>query len=207
MEFGGVPNSDFTSIWQADIPLKVRIFLWLVKQNRVLTKDNLAKRGWTGSQNCVFYNGSETVDHLFLTCPVAAAIWTWIANYNGFVFECSTIQELWDIDACIPMKESKLVELIRGAVLWTIWLERNRLIFKGGTVKTIQGLGVQIRSVASFWCKNQKIDSCSKFNLMLPCNVKDLLGFMALNSMEEAQGTIPMLGVEMDSEDLESNNC
>lgn len=28
LEFGGVPNNRFNSIWQAKIPLKVKVFLW-----------------------------------------------------------------------------------------------------------------------------------------------------------------------------------
>lgn len=43
----------------------------------------------------------------------------WIANNNGFIFECSTILELVDIDAYIPMRDSNLVEVIRGAVIWS----------------------------------------------------------------------------------------
>ena len=118
LEFGGIPNTSFSSIWQANIPLKVRIFLWLVKQNKILTKDNLLKMGWTGNSQCVFCSEEESVDHLFINCIVAKSIWMWIANYNNFVFDCTGVSELWDIDACIPMKDSNLVELLRGAVLW-----------------------------------------------------------------------------------------
>lgn len=31
-------------IWQGKIPAKIKIFLWLVLNNAVLTKDNLVKR-------------------------------------------------------------------------------------------------------------------------------------------------------------------
>jgi hypothetical protein len=31
-------------IWEAKIPLKIKIFLWLLQQDAILTKDNLIKR-------------------------------------------------------------------------------------------------------------------------------------------------------------------
>lgn len=57
--------------------------------------------------------------------------------HNGFDFEMTSIQELWDIGNCIPLKDANLVELARGAVIWNIWLERNRIIFQDGQVKNI----------------------------------------------------------------------
>jgi hypothetical protein len=32
--------------WKAKIPLKIKIFLWYLKNGVVLTKDNLVKRQW-----------------------------------------------------------------------------------------------------------------------------------------------------------------
>jgi zinc-binding in reverse transcriptase len=40
----GIINSDYLSIWNTQIPLKIKNFLWLVKRNRVLTKVNLKKK-------------------------------------------------------------------------------------------------------------------------------------------------------------------
>lgn len=112
------------------------LFLWLVRQNRILTRDNLLKKGLIGIHT-VFCDGLETVDHLFVQCSVASSIWQWIALHNGFDFEMTSIQELWDIGNCIPLKDANLVELARGAVIWNIWLERNRIIFQDGQVKNI----------------------------------------------------------------------
>jgi zinc-binding in reverse transcriptase len=57
------------------MPLKVKIFLWLVKRNRVLTKLNLAKKGWSGNTKCVFCDLEESTNHLFVSCPFVNQIW------------------------------------------------------------------------------------------------------------------------------------
>jgi zinc-binding in reverse transcriptase len=123
IEFGGVRHSSFNSIWSAYIPLKIKIFLWLVKQNKILTKDNLARKGWIGNQQCIFCQCSETVEHLFIHCSNSLCIWTWIARYNNFNFNCSTIDDLWQLNAYIPFKDDNICEMVRGAVTWVIWKE------------------------------------------------------------------------------------
>ena len=69
--------------WKGKIPAKIKIFLWLVSNDVVLTKDNLLKRKWQGDPTCVFCECDETIPHLFFQCPVAKVIWLVIAKCFG----------------------------------------------------------------------------------------------------------------------------
>jgi hypothetical protein len=40
--------------WNAKIPLKIKIFLWYLRNGVVLTKNNLVKRHWKGCTKCCF---------------------------------------------------------------------------------------------------------------------------------------------------------
>jgi zinc-binding in reverse transcriptase len=60
----------------------------------VLTKFNLAKRGWLGSTKCVFCDLEESTNYLFVSCPLVNKIWQWIVQYNNFNFEGDNIQDL-----------------------------------------------------------------------------------------------------------------
>jgi hypothetical protein len=42
----GVPFD--ISSWKVKVNLKIKIFLWFLRQGVILTKDNLAKRKWKG---------------------------------------------------------------------------------------------------------------------------------------------------------------
>nr|CAD1834921.1 unnamed protein product [Ananas comosus var. bracteatus] len=56
-------------IWRFRIPLKIKVFCWLVLKKRTLTAVNLSKTGWTRSTACVLCRTSdESVDHLFTQC-------------------------------------------------------------------------------------------------------------------------------------------
>ena len=101
-------------------------------------------------------------------------IWNWISEFNGFTYNCYTIDDLWILDAAIPLKDRLLIELVRGAVLWQIWLERNNIIFKGSSPQSLKVLGSKIISLVLFWCKSNSDKSYFKLTLILPCDVKKL---------------------------------
>jgi hypothetical protein len=67
----------YKAIWKAKIPDKVKIFMWLVAQKSILTKDNLIKR--KGNPTCYFCGAAETVEHLLFECPVAKFVWGVVA--------------------------------------------------------------------------------------------------------------------------------
>ena len=65
----------FKHIWKAKIPYKIKIFMWLVENNAILTKDNMIKRHWVGNPTCHFCSENESIDHLFFLCPIAKITW------------------------------------------------------------------------------------------------------------------------------------
>ena len=70
-------------LWKLKIPLKIKVFMWFLKNKVVLTKDNLAKRRWQGCTKCSFCGSEETVEHLFIACPFAKIIWAVVySTYN-----------------------------------------------------------------------------------------------------------------------------
>jgi hypothetical protein len=108
-------------------------------------------------------------------------------NKTKRVYSCSR-----DIDTSIPMKDSNVVEMVRGAVLWCVWLERNRLIFKDGTAKNVQCLGAQIIYFVKFWCKSQSYDAIDNLTYILPCDTKNLIGDSLISLEEDVQDTTPL---------------
>ena len=62
-------------VWKVKVPLKIKVFMWFVHKQVILTKDNLAKHNWTGSTRCSFCDQQESIKHLFLDCPLAKIMW------------------------------------------------------------------------------------------------------------------------------------
>jgi hypothetical protein len=63
-------------LWKWDCPLKIKLFIWLLEANKVLSWKNLQKRGWQGPGICIMCkNHSESTKHIFLTCPFSRSVW------------------------------------------------------------------------------------------------------------------------------------
>jgi hypothetical protein len=68
-----VPNNSY--LWKIKVPFKIKVFLWLLHREAILTKDNLAKRNWNENIMCYFCDSYETIQHLFFECVLAKFIW------------------------------------------------------------------------------------------------------------------------------------
>jgi hypothetical protein len=58
-------------IWKANISLKIKVFMWQVFQDAILTRENMRKRNWPGAPLCSFCGAVETSNHLFFQCSIA----------------------------------------------------------------------------------------------------------------------------------------
>jgi hypothetical protein len=64
--------------------------------------------------------------------------------------------------------------LIRGAFLWTIWNERNHLIFQDGNCKILRSLGESIIALLKYWCLIKGSSYLDSLHHILPANVNSL---------------------------------
>jgi zinc-binding in reverse transcriptase len=66
-------QSDLLQIWKSIAPPRVFLFTWLALKNKILTIDNIAKRGWTLANICYLCRQEEeSVQHLFQQCCYTA---------------------------------------------------------------------------------------------------------------------------------------
>lgn len=92
LNFGGYQPKHAMIWWNLLVPPKIRVFMWLVSHNTILTKDNLAIKGWVGDPKCQFCLHHELIDHLFITCTLAQQIWFWLGK-SQFIMQSWTT---WD---------------------------------------------------------------------------------------------------------------
>ena len=72
------------SIWQQKIPARVAFFVWTAALGKCLTINNLRKmKIWILDWCCMCKCNGESVDHLFLHCPVAMDLWSIVFGLFG----------------------------------------------------------------------------------------------------------------------------
>jgi hypothetical protein len=73
---GQLKKLSITPIWKARTEPKYRIFAWILLHRRILTADNLEKRGWPNDPLYKLCNlEPETPTHLCKDCTYTKAVW------------------------------------------------------------------------------------------------------------------------------------
>ena len=117
-------------MWRSRIPLKIRVFLWLLLRWGLMTRSLRQRWDPHSSAECVLCtSGLEDCDHLFVRCPLAQAVWTMT---RGGRAQASSMEVLWRSMADGPYHRGAEWHLI-FATLWTIWNHRNEVVFRGRT--------------------------------------------------------------------------
>ena len=66
----------YNDLWKLQFPLKVKLFMWLLLEQRILTWENLVKRGIHGPRRYILYGNCEEISyHLFVDCIFTKDIW------------------------------------------------------------------------------------------------------------------------------------
>jgi hypothetical protein len=83
VNFRGIILVFVSSVWKLFIPPRVQFFLWVLSKNKLLTRDNLAKRRKVDDPTCLFYAENESIIHLFFECCFVNLIRDYIADVLG----------------------------------------------------------------------------------------------------------------------------
>jgi hypothetical protein len=62
-------------MWKINAPPRCNLTLWLALNNKLLTMENIIKRGWNGPNWCSLCKASsETISHMFIHCSYATQV-------------------------------------------------------------------------------------------------------------------------------------
>lgn len=61
INFRGITPVFVSAIWKLNIPPRVQFFLWLLSKNKLLTRDNLAKRRELSDATCLMCADNESI--------------------------------------------------------------------------------------------------------------------------------------------------
>ncbi|CAL1404858.1 unnamed protein product [Linum trigynum] len=118
-------------VCEAKIPPKLKVFVWQIPNRALPTTEALIEKQVQVLPRCpVCWDGLETMEHLFLYCPVAQALW----DYSGLDYLGEGLPR-----HTFPLFLKRLLGLINQpsvvmavvAILWRIWRSRNWVVFEG----------------------------------------------------------------------------
>lgn len=81
LERGDQRNETLEGVWKLDLIPKIAIFWWTCLRNKILTMDNLKKRGFHLTNRCILYHKEEeSVDHILLWFSYSGEVWRLLLN-------------------------------------------------------------------------------------------------------------------------------
>ena len=152
-----VDSANNNKLWKMKIPLKTKVFAWYLRRGVILTKDNLAKRNWHGSKQCVFCHHDETIKHLFFQCEFARSIWSAI-QIGSTLHPPSTVANIFGswLNGVDP--RFKLFCRVGAiAVIWSLWLCRNDKVFNDKNSSVMQVI-YRCTSTLRAWSSMQRVE-------------------------------------------------
>lgn len=74
----GEVDTRMRDMWEVKMPLKIKVFLWMLWHDRVQTGEQLKIRKSKHSEFCKYCGRLETRDHLFFNCHISQLVWVWV---------------------------------------------------------------------------------------------------------------------------------
>ena len=144
-------------IWAAKASPRVFFFIWIATWGRILTCDNLMRRGYAMvNRCCLCCSNGETVDHLLLHCPVAHVVWNFLFRsfHVSWVMPRSVKDLLSGWRNWLGKHRSDIWNLAPHRLMWNIWLERNSRTFEDllcSTDQLIEKFATSLFSWSRVW--------------------------------------------------------
>ena len=166
-------------IWKVKVPLRIKIFMWFVHKQVILTKDNLLKRHWVGSSRCCFYDNNETIQHLFIDCPLAKLLWRTIHMAFNIVPAVSIAALFGAWLAGMEHNTAARIRIGICALLWAIWSCKNDMIFNKQQFSTF----LQVIFRATAWIRKWSLLTPMDFRepLITVCNQWQMVAWAIFN--------------------------
>lgn len=130
----GITNFPVRHIWKSQVPLKVCFFAWCLMRERILTQENLKRRGFELASRCVLCGEEEeSIQHLFLQCHETRKVWEYFFGVLGIQWSRNcTMRDIFLKSCGVAMTAAGACywETLIHGIVWAIWRERNLRIFE-----------------------------------------------------------------------------
>ena len=123
-----------STVWNSWAPARASFFVWEADWARILTQDQLRRRGWRLPNRCYMCKvAEETGYHILLHCPKASLLWQLVfALFQvQWVMHSSVRGVLLSWNSClVDKKRKKAWKVAPLCIFWSIWKERNGRAFE-----------------------------------------------------------------------------
>lgn len=200
INFRGIQHVSPLIWWRLPVPPKIQVFMWLVFRNRILTKDNLRKRGWDGDITCMFCGEVETANHLLSNCFLVQQILCWLGQSHLHFHNWNSLQDVFDFSLTLTGAQRTAFLVVFSAMCWTLLKHRNEVCFNNSTIKTARNIIFLIISLVMYWAGHKKFKQTTQEAAQDWLPSEDVMDAIPLRViLPGAEDSIPFQMIEVSS--------
>jgi hypothetical protein len=160
-------------IWRVKALKRVTFFVWTAALGKILTHDNLRRRGIVVVEWYVMCKKHwESVDHLLLHCDVAWVVWSSFYSLFGveWVMPSSVLDLLSSWSTLLGRGlVLRIWKQVPSCVLWGLWHERNSRLFEDMKV-SVGALCRNVLKMLYLWVSAHRSGSMLFVDFLLFCS-------------------------------------
>lgn len=121
----------FSTLWMNRLPYKINFCIWRVMHKRISTDDILRGMGIPIVCKCFCCDTGrmESLNHIFLTAPLAQKLWGMFVQCAGFnqtgMMDSRKIQDWWAFTKTLRGK--RILNAVPAILIWELWKYRNSI--------------------------------------------------------------------------------
>ena len=119
-------EKEWTSLWQVQVPSKIKMFLWRLARQSIPFGDVLHHRKMAASSSCAIGGMEDSWRHSLLECNLAKCVWALekedITEFIGCLQEQDARAWLAQTFSSLPQEDLVCVTIN----MWTIWYARRK---------------------------------------------------------------------------------
>lgn len=153
-------------LWKVQAPQSALHLAWRIFKRKIATKDSLLHRQIdVGDDRCVLCRSdTETVNHLFFTCPVSRQVWMECYKWGQISTVLPNQSQEHFMQHTFPGVKTKGDlgwKTVWIAAVFSIWYHRNAVVFNGAVVDAEE---IQVMTKTRAWIWLNAIAKGSKFS-------------------------------------------
>ncbi|CAN1746335.1 Putative ribonuclease H protein At1g65750 [Linum perenne] len=126
-------DSRWSKLWNWRGPHRIKLFLWLVYHERLLTNAERVRRHLSPDASCNRCGFmTESVNHVLRDCPIASETWLRLGfAQNSAMWQDTSVS--WILDGLCSERS-----LLFGITVWILWKARNECLFANVSMSPLQ---------------------------------------------------------------------
>ena len=153
-----LPKPIINLVWKIVLPPRAQMSLRMANLGKLKTGDHLLRQGIIEPQQatCSFcYLETESNYHILFTCRFSWCSWMKMLewwNISGVLMNQSSSFTIQWMGLVKNRKLQNLRSMILGCVIWSLWFERNKIKFDGGS-PNLQNFVCSLKIKIGIWAK------------------------------------------------------